>query len=288
MTMTSSSMCYLNGEYLPLDEAKVSVLDRGFIFGDGVYEVIPVFNNKLFRINEHLTRLQNSLDAIKVSNPNTNNMWCDILNKLVSQHVDSELSVYIQVTRGVAPRDHAFPDAGNTTVFIMANPMQAVATDVIENGIEAITLDDIRWQFCNIKAISLLPNILLKQQAVEKGATEAILIRDGNVSEGTASNAFIVKNGVITTPPKTSMLLPGITRDLVVELAHQHNLPCEEKAITESELRLADEIWLTSSTKDIVAVTQLDKQQIGNRKPGEIYRKMLGLFQDFKKQLMTQ
>lgn len=286
--MSPSPICYLNGDYLPLNEAKVSVLDRGFIFADGVYEVIPVFSNKLFRIDEHLTRLNNSLNAIKLSNPHSNIEWIEILNTLVSRHIDSELSAYVQVTRGVAPRDHAFPDAGKATVFIMANPMQAVADEVIEKGINVITLDDIRWRFCNIKAIALLPNILLKQQAVEQGATEAILLRDGNVSEGTASNAFIVKNGVIKTPPKSANLLPGITRDLVVELAQKHNLACEETVIAENELRQADEIWMTSSTKDIVAVTQLDEKAVGNGKPGEVYKKMLGLFQDFKNQLKTQ
>ena len=283
-----SQICYLNGSFLPLSDACVPVLDRGFIFGDGVYEVIPVFNKKLFRIEEHLSRLNNSLHAIRIKNPHDSQQWLELLNCLVEQqNTNSDLSVYIQVTRGIAPRDHGFPANIEPTVFIMANTMAPVADEVIENGVSVITLDDIRWQYCNIKAIALLPNILLRQQALDRQATEAILIRQETVTEGSASNVFIVKDGTIKTPAKTAKLLPGITRDLIVELAHKNNIPCVETDISEVELQTADEIWLSSSTKDIVAVTQLDEKTVANGKPGPIYRIMLNHFTEYKATLRS-
>ena len=218
----SSQLVYLNGKYLPLDEAKVSVLDRGFIFGDGVYEVIPAYGGKALRFEHHMQRLQNSLDAVRITNPLTNEQWQEIINKLITATDSQDQSVYLHVTRGVASRDHQFPDDAQPTVFVMSNVLHPVDSKLLEKGISAVTLDDIRWQHCNIKAIALLPNILLRQQAVDKNAKEAILIRDGNMTEGAASNVFIVKDGVIKTPPKDNKLLPGITRDLVVELAHNH------------------------------------------------------------------
>lgn len=283
--MAQSHICYLNGEFLPLSEAKVSVLDRGFVFGDGVYEVIPVFNKKLFRLDEHLVRLNNSLAAVRIKNPLDPQQWNNLLNKLITQQETGDLSVYVQVTRGVAPRDHAFPANTTPTVFMMANPMQNVAADIINNGVRIITLDDIRWKFCNIKAIALLPNILLRQQAVDNNATEAVLIRHGVVTEGSASNVFIVQDNIIKTPAKTDNLLPGITRDLVVELAHDHNLVCDETTVLVKDLETADEIWLTSSTKDIVPVTTVDEKPVGDGKPGPIYKTMLKHFLDYKDKL---
>jgi D-alanine transaminase len=281
----SSQLVYLNGEYLPLDEAKVSVLDRGFIFGDGVYEVIPAYGTKPLRFAHHMQRLQNSLDAIRIQNPLTNEQWLEIINKLISATDSQDQSVYLHVTRGVASRDHQFPDDSKPTVFVMSNVLHPVDSKLLEKGISAVTLDDIRWQHCNIKAIALLPNILLRQQAVDKDAKEAILIRDGHMTEGAASNVFIVKDGVIKTPPKDNKLLPGITRDLVVELAHSHKMKIEETPITENEFLAADEIWLTSSTKEVLPVTQINAKQVGNGKPGPVWQDMFQKYQDYKESL---
>ena len=287
-----SQLVYLNGAYLPIEEAKVSVLDRGFIFGDGVYEVIPAFGGKALRFEHHMQRLNDSLAAIRIRNPHSNEEWHDIIQKLISETASldqpgeqlsqSDQSIYLHITRGVAQRDHRFPEDTRPTVFIMSNVLQPVDKALLTNGIAAITLDDIRWQYCNIKAIALLPNILLRQQAVDQNAMEAILIRDGEMTEGAASNVFIVKDGVIKTPPKGKRLLPGITRDLVVELAHSHNMPVEEAAISEKEFLDADEIWLTSSTKEILPVTQLNGKTVADGKPGKVFRDMYQKYQDYK------
>ena len=281
----SSQLVYLNGEYLPLNEAKVSVLDRGFIFGDGVYEVIPSYGSKALRFEHHMQRLQNSLDAVRIKNPLTNSQWQTIIDKLIADTDSQDQYIYLHITRGVASRDHRFPDESTPTVFVMSNVLHTVEPDLLKTGISAVTLDDIRWQYCNIKAIALLPNILLRQQAVDKGAAEAILIRDGNMTEGAASNVFIVSNGVIKTPPNDNKLLPGITRDLVVEIAHSYNMPVEETTISENEFLAADEIWLTSSTKEILPVTKINDQQVGNGKPGAIWQDMYSKYQDYKETL---
>lgn len=279
------STVYLNGEFMPDTEARIPVLDRGFIFGDGVYEVIPVYGGNLFRFAEHLQRLQNSLDALKIKNPLTTDKWHQTLSELISRNDGGDLSLYLQVTRGSAERDHAIPENSTPTVFAMCNPLKPLPSETIKNGVSAITLDDIRWLRCHIKAISLLPNVLLRQEALDQGAAEAILIRDGLATEGAASNLFAVINGVLTTPPKSPLLLPGITRDLVLELATSHGLPCQEKDINLDDLRQADEIWLTSSTKEILSVTQLDGQPVADGKPGPLYQKVLALYQDYKQTL---
>jgi D-alanine transaminase len=277
------SIVYLNGNFVPDYSACVSVLDRGFIFGDGVYEVIPVYHGSLFRLSEHLQRLQNSLDAIRIANPHTPKEWEAILNELIDKNHGGNLSVYLQITRGVAKRDHALPKDIQPTVFAMANPLQPPDKATLQSGVRAITGDDYRWVNCHIKAISLLPNVLLRQQAIDAGASETILLRNGVATEGAASNLFIVENEVLVTPPKGPLLLPGITRDLILELASQNHISWEESAISEQRLRNADEIWLTSSTKEILPVTYLDNQQIGNGTPGPMWHRMVDLFQAFKK-----
>ena len=281
----TSKLVYLNGEYLPINEAKISVLDRGFIFGDGVYEVIPAYGGKALRFEHHMQRLQNSLDAVRITNPLSNTQWQKILDKLITETGPEDQYLYLHITRGVASRDHRFPDETKPTVFVMSSVLQPVDPALLEKGISAVTLDDIRWQHCNIKAIALLPNILLRQQAVDQDAMEAILIRDGDMTEGAASNVFIVSDGVIKTPAKGKKLLPGITRDLVVELAKKNNMPIEECSITEREFLAADEIWLTSSTKEILPVTQINEQQVGNGKPGAIWQDMYQKYQDYKETL---
>jgi D-alanine transaminase len=273
----------LNGSFLPLEDACVPVMDRGFLFGDGVYEVIPVYGGKLFRLTHHLQRLGNSLEAVRIGNPLSDTEWETMLKELVSRNEGTDQAVYLQVTRGVAAkRDHAFPADTRPTLFAMSTPMTtAVDIDSI-TGATAITLPDIRWKHCNIKAITLLPNVMLRQQAVDAGAAEAILIKDGYAIEGAASNIFIVKDGLLVTPPNGPALLPGITRDLIIELAAAHTIPFREADITETDLFNADEIWLTSSTREISPVTRLDDTVISAGKPGLLWRRMITLYQDCK------
>jgi len=279
-------MVYLNGDMLPIEEAKISVLDRGFLLGDGVYEVIPAYGGKLFRLQQHLDRLQNSLDAVRISNPHNSLEWQSILQQLVDEGDSQDQSVYLQITRGVAAkRDHLFANNLTPTVFAMSNPIAALSDDIINNGAAAITLDDIRWKRCDIKAITLLANVILKQEAHDAGAAEAILIKDGCALEGAASNLFIVQDNVIITQPKSPQLLSGVTRDLVLELATKHDLTFEERAIKEHELLSADEIWLTSSTKEILPVTLLNNKPISNGKPGAVWQKVSELYRLYKVEL---
>ena len=275
---------YLNGDFLPLSEAKVSVLDRGFIFGDGVYEVIPVFGKRLFRLEEHLERLENSLKAIKLENPLSRQEWIDTLEKLIARNQGENQAIYLQVTRGPAKRDHNFPKTVVPTVFIKSDPIEAQPPS---EGVKAITCADIRWQLCDIKSIALLANILLRRQAVEAGAYEAILIRDGYVMEGAASNVFIVVDGVAITPPKSQFILPGITRDLILEVMQAAKLPCREAEIPESQLHLAEEIWVTSSTREIVPIVTLDNKPVGNGEIGPIWEQVLKLYQENKQKLSS-
>jgi len=277
------SVVYLNGEYLPLEEAKVSVLDRGFLFADGVYEVIPAYGGRLLRLQEHMDRLQTNLDAIRLANPLSQEDWNNIFQTLLKENSNKDQSVYLQVTRGVAAkRNHGFPDQVKQTVFIMVNELQPVNKEELRPGVSAITLDDIRWKACNIKSISLLGNILLRQQAHDKNAAEALLVNDGNVVEGAASNIFIVKDEVIITPPTSNCLLPGITRDLILELAEKHSFKYAVRDIAEAELVAADEIWLTSSTKEILPVIELDAKPVANGQSGPIWERMIDVYQAYK------
>ena len=282
------STAYLNGTFLPLDQAQVSVMDRGFLFGDGIYEVIPVYNGKLFRLAQHLGRLQNSLDGVRIGNPLSDTEWTEVLTELVARNADSKQAVYLQVTRGAAARrDHAFPADTRPTVFAMSTPAPAVSSIASEAGIKAITLPDIRWQKCDIKAITLLPNVLLRQQAIDAETAEAILIRNGYATEGAASNLFIVHNGVLVTPPKGPSLLPGITRDLVLELAAANGIPFREAGITEQALGQAEEIWVTSSTREISPVTHLNDSIVANGQPGPLWQRMIRLYQNYTEALHT-
>jgi len=279
-------MVYLNGDMLPIEEAKISVLDRGFLLGDGIYEVIPAYGGKLFRFQQHLDRLQSSLDAVRIPNPHNTDEWQAILQHLVDENGTDDQSVYLQVTRGVAAkRDHTFPHDVSPTVFAMSNPIPPVSNDILEQGVSAITLDDIRWKRCDIKAITLLANVILKQEAYDAGAVEAILIKDGYALEGAASNLFIVQNNVIVTQPKGPQLLPGVTRDLVLELAAKHGLDYQERSIQEQELHSADEVWLTSSTKEILPVSQLNDSPVGDGNPGPVWKKISEMYRQYKVEL---
>ncbi len=273
------SIVYLNGEYIPIEQATVSVLDRGFLFGDGVYEVIPVYGGRLFRMEQHLWRLGNSLAGIKLENPYGIAEWRKLLTELVERNGGGELSLYLQVTRGVGQRDHAFPAKPSPTVFAMASPYPKSSEPM---GAKAITARDIRWELCHIKAITLLPNALLRQQAVEAGATEAILHRDGIVTEAAVSNVFVVSGREVATPPKSAQLLPGITRDLVVELLQEAGVPCDERAVSLEELVVAEEIWITSSTREIVPIVELDGVPVSGGQPGPVWETAHMLYQDYK------
>ena len=273
------SLVYLNGEYKPIEEASVNVLDRGFIFGDGVYEVIPIFNRKVFRFSEHILRLENSLKAIYMRNPLKENEWNQIFNKLINSLDESNQSIYLQITRGVSKRDHDITIANEPTIFVMSRPM---STNTLFSGIKAITHEDIRWKYCDIKAITLLPSILLRYKAKEQGAKETILIRNEYVTEGAASNIFVCNDGKILTPPKTKHVLSGITRDLLIEILLSNNLPFIESLIDENTLMGANEIWVTSSTWEIVPVIELDGKSVGSGEPGPIWQHVNQLYQEFK------
>ncbi|RKZ78758.1 MAG: D-amino-acid transaminase [Gammaproteobacteria bacterium] len=275
---------FLNGEFLPAEQAKVSVFDRGFLLGDGVYEVIPVYAGKCFQLAGHLIRLQASLDGVRMKNPLSMKEWQTMIEQLVERNADGEQSVYLQVTRGVAPRDHVFPQGVHPTSFAMSNPLQALPKKYKTDGIAAITLPDIRWQNCNIKAITLLPNSLLKQQAQDVGAQEALLIRDGYLTEGAASNAYAVIDGTIYTAPKDEKVLPGITREVVLELAEKNGIPVIEQAVSEDQLKQAQEVWVSSSTKEVLPVTMLDGEIVGEGVPGPVWKQIDTLYQQYKQQ----
>ncbi len=278
---------YLNGDFLPADQAKVSVFDRGFLLGDGVYEVIPVYAGRCFQLAGHLERLQASLDGVRMSNPHTISEWETLIEQLIERNGSGDQSLYLQVTRGVAPRDHVFPEGVTPTAFAMCNPLQATPEKYKQHGIAAITVPDIRWQHCNIKAITLLPNSLLKQQAQDAGAEEALLIRDGYLTEGAASNAYVVIDGTVYTAPKDEKVLPGITREVILELAAKNGISVIEQAVTESQLKQADEVWVSSSTKEVLPVTTLDGEAVGQGVPGPIWQKIEALYQQHKKQSIS-
>ncbi len=281
-----TQIVYLNGKFLPIEQAYVPVLDRGFIFGDGVYELIPVYSRHPFRLREHLQRLQNSLDSIQLDNPKSVDEWSQLINEMVRQADFEDQSVYLHITRGVSRRDHPFPKNVAPTLFMMSNPLTTPPVTQVENGVAAISAIDNRWDRCDIKAISLLPNVLLRQLAVDAGANETVLFRDGILTEGTASNIFAVENGIILAPVKDHHLLPGITYDLVLELAKHHGIPISIGQFDESRIRQADELWLTSSTREVLAITTLDNRAIGQGQPGPLFRTMYGLYQDYKNKVM--
>ena len=277
---------YLNGRFMPLAEATIPVLDRGFIFGDGVYELVPVYSNKPFRLAEHLRRLQGSLDGIRLANPHDLEGWRERILQLIALQDFSDQSLYIQVTRGVAPRDHAFPKGVAPTVFMLAQPLVTATPAQKAAGVCAVTAVDNRWLRCNIKAISLLANILLRQQATDVDCAETVMLRDGFLTEGAASNIFVVKDGVLRVPPPSNLMLTGITYDVVLELAAANDIPHEVRAISEAEVRDADELWMTSSTKEIMAIVKLDGVPVGDGVPGPLAQRMEGLYQTFKQQVM--
>jgi D-alanine transaminase len=279
-------MVFLNGKFLPIEEATVSVLDRGFIFGDGVYELVPVYSRVPFRLDEHLARLERSLGEVRIRNPYTRAQWRETIYRLVDGQAFEDQGIYFQVTRGVAKRDHAFPKEAQPTVFMMANPLVTPPREAVQKGAMAVTAADNRWLRCDIKSISLIGNCLLRQVSAEAGAAETILFREGRLTEASASNVFVVKRGVILSPPKGNLILPGITYDVVTELAQANGLPLEFRDVTEAEVRGADEIWVTSSSKEVLPIVALDGARVGDGRPGPVFARMYQLYQEFKEKVM--
>jgi len=279
---------YLNGQYMPVEDAKISVLDRGFIFGDGVYEVIPVYSRKAFRLEEHLQRLQHSLDGIRLANPHSNAEWSGIINELVARNAVEDQYLYLHITRGVAKRDHAFPNPPvQPTIFMMSNPLLTPPAELLHSGVACVSAPDNRWLRCDIKAIALLPNVLLRQLAIDAGCAETILIRDNDfMTEGAASNIFVVKNGKLLAPPKDNLMLPGITYDVILEIAAANGIPHEVRKIAAAEVFAADELLLTSSTKEVLPITRLDGKPVGTGEPGAMFAKLHPLYQDYKRNVM--
>jgi len=284
----TAPIAHFNGELLPIDQVHISPLDRGFIFGDGVYEVIPVYDGAMLRGREHFERLQRSMDEIRLDNPHTVDEWLKISEDLLAHHPGNQ-SLYIQVTRGVPPkRDHVLPKGLKPTVFLMTYPLASPSREQVENGVKCITSPDFRWEKCNIKSTSLLGNVLARQLSADVGATETILFRDGMLTEASASNVFVVKNATVAAPPRDNLILLGITYDLLVKLANEGALKLEIRPISEAEVRSADEVWLTSSTKEVLAVTTLDGKPVGRGKPGELFKRMHALFQEHKAKLLER
>ncbi len=283
----TKNIIYLNGSYMPIETATIPVMDRGFLFGDGVYEVIPAFENKLLRIKGHLDRLQNSLDRISLANPHSEQQWEKIFSNLLSKNQATDKvedhAVYLQITRGVYPkRDLAIDLDYPATVFAMLLPVTPPDLERISAGISVITVDDFRWGACDIKSTSLVASVMLKQQAAAAEVDDAILIKNSMISEGTASNVFIVKNNILITPPTGHQLLPGITRDLVLEIAKKNDILVEVREIKEAELYTSDEIWMTSSTREIAPVILLNGKAVGVGSAGELWKRVVDLYQKYK------
>ena len=275
---------YLNGNYTAVKKAKISVFDRGFMFGDGVYEVIPVYSGKLFRSEGHLARLQHSLDAIDIPNPLTTLQWIEIFSTLIEHNFPSVDSViYLQITRGtMEKRDHAWPPDMQPNVLVTCTEQVYAKQDSATAGAKAVTLDDTRWSDCHIKTINLLANALLHQEARNQGANEAILIREGFAIEGSQSNLFIVRDDIVITPPKSRHMLGGITREIVLELCQQNKIICSEKNISEDDLHQANEIWLSSATREILPIVTLNQHAVGNGRPGVVWQQIIQLYHEYK------
>lgn len=274
---------YLNGEFVARDAATISPFDRGFLYGDGVYEMTACYGGKLFRLDDHLDRLARSLREVRMSDPLSRDDWRAVLEELVHRNGGGDMNVYLQVTRGARPeRDHRFPKELPPTVFAMCQPAGGVSGALLENGIAVITHEDIRWARCDIKSTSLMANVLLRQAAEEAGAQETLLLRDGHALEFSASTVFVVKDGRVRTTPNGNSILPGVTGIVVRELVRSLDLPLEDAPIPEALLRGADEIWLASTTREVLPVTTLDGVPVGDGRPGRLWRRVYDAFQDVK------
>jgi len=286
--LNSDQIVYLNGEFVALADARISVLDRGFIYGDGVYEVVPIYARTPFRMPHHLKRLQYSLDGIRLANPHTEAQWDALIRELAAKQPYDSQALYLQVTRGVAKRDHAFPLGVPPTVFMMSNPLPLPSREQVERGVAVVTADDNRWQRCDLKTTSLLGNVLMRQLAVDGNAVETVMFRDGFLTEASASNVLIVKSGTVIAPPKDNLILPGITYDATLEVARDAGVPLEVRKVTRAETLAADEMWLSSSTKEVLAITRIDGKPFGGGAPGPVFRKVWQAFQAGKPKAVSQ
>ena len=273
---------YLNGEFLPLADAKISVLDRGFIFGDGVYEVVPVYARKPFRMPQHLARLARTLDGVRLANPHPDR-WAKLIADLIARQPFEDQAVYLQVTRGVAKRDHTFPQGASPTVFMMSNPLALPTREQVERGVAVVTADDNRWLRCDLKTTSLIGNVLMRQYAADHDAIETVMFRDGHLTEASASNVFVVRGKTVIAPPKDNLILPGITYDATLEVAKDADVPLEVRPVSREEVFAADEMWLSSSSKEVLAVTRVDGKPFGSGVPGPVFRRVYEAFQARKK-----
>ena len=278
-------VCYLNGEFLPLDQAKISVLDRGFIFGDAIYEVIPVYRRKPLRLAAHLARLNRSLSEIRIDAPLSDGDWTGIIDELIGFQASDDQAIYLQVSRGVAKREFGLLQGIEPTVFVVSNPFLPPPKQHIDNGIAAVSLPDFRWLRCDIKSTSLLGANMLRQFANDAGGAECVLFRDGLLTEGSSSNIFVVKNGVLITPPKSRLILPGITYDLLLELASANDVPTQVRDVPEIEVKTADELMLSASLRELLAITQLDGKPVGSGAPGPVFKRLYELFATYKANL---
>jgi D-alanine transaminase len=281
--MSANQTVFLNGEFLPLEQARVPVLDRGFIFGDGIYEVVPSYGGRLFRWPQHLARLKRSLAAIRIDNPRDDAGWTALVQELVDRHPWTDQFIYLQVTRGVARRDHAFPAGVAPTVFAMASELVPVPAAQRENGVAAVTLPDERWLHCDIKSVSLLGNVLARQAAVDAGAVECVMFRDGFLTEGSASNVWVVRNGTVLGAPRDNRILEGIRVGLIDELCASCGMPSETRPVLREEVLAADELLLSSATKEVLAITTLDGKPVGDGRPGQVYRALHAAYQTAKR-----
>lgn len=277
--------CYLDGEYVALREARISPLDRGFLFGDSVYEVLPAFDGRMFLFREHFDRLARSLREIRLENPHSHEQWRGILEQLIARNGGGDMYLYVQVTRGMEyGRNHAFPAVVKPNVFAMASPLPEFTDAQRTAGLSAITVEDFRWGRCDIKTTALLANVLMKQQAADAGASEAIIVRDGEVLEGASTSVFIVRNGVLITPPNSHRILPGTTREATLSLA-TGVMPVEIRSLRLDELLAADEVWISSATRDVLPVTRVDSTAIGSGRPGPAWTRLSESFQALRQQL---
>lgn len=277
-----NSQVWLNGQLMPLAEAKIPVLDRGFIFGDGIYEVVPVYGRRPFRIDSHMARLQRSLKEIGIANPYTRERWLDVLRQVGDACPHDDHMLYLQVTRGVAMRAHAFPKDVEPTVFVMANKLVLPSEQAVTQGVAVVTAEDKRWLNCHIKSTSLLGNVLMAQHAAENQVTETIQFRDGNLTEGSSSNVWVVKDGKLYAPPRSHLILEGIRYGLMEELAQACGIPFEPRQISEAEVRAADEVMITSATKEVLAVVRIDGQPVGAGVPGPAFKALHAAYQRAK------
>jgi D-alanine transaminase len=271
-------ICHLNGELLPLREARISPLDRSFLFGDGVYEVVAVYGGHATHLHANLARLAQSLAALRIHNPHDERGWVALIEGLIAANGSGDLYVYLQVSRGAEfGRNHApLPDIP-PTVFAFCAPLPVTTTAMLQQGLRCITAEDTRWARCDIKSVALLANVLLRQQAVDANASEVILLRDGWLTDASGSAVHVVIGGEIRTPPYSAQLLPGTTRGVIEALAAAHHMPCRSVPVSEAELRLADEIWLSGATRGVIAVTTLDERPVGNGRPGPVFQRMHAL-----------